>query len=458
MELIRYLTPAGKLASLCMRLMFALVLVAPTLTTAQSNSQYPDLDPLSYPVTSNLDQVQFYLLTVNLGNQVWDNFGHTALRMVDETSGTDTVFNWGLFDASGGVLNFSYDFFKGVMNYQLGSASPEFELRQYRQQRRTVWQDRINLTDEQKEVLYRRLMWNVRAENRVYSYQYFYDNCTTRVRDYLDEALMGRLQAQTSGSADVTFRTYVFNHYRSVGLIGFGLDIMMNSEVDRDISVWEEMFLPLNLRQQLMSMPSDLVLGGQRQMILSDGVIMEQFETPQAQINGYWLAMALLLLPAAALVWLEKYPRRVRNQSANQLRFKLPAVGYRLLGLTGLMVSLFSGILGLVMLGSWMFSDHEILHRNLNLLLFWPTDLLGLVVAAKWLVKAMPWQVSASAAKLVNCYLFAHCLAALAYLLVFLFGWSAQAVANLLIFILPGYLLFLVLVMRSGFRQISVAA
>ena len=152
--------------------------------------------PDQYSLPADMDGVHFYLITVDVGNKVWDNFGHTALRVIDENTNTDVVFNWGVFRINGGPVSFSYNFFKGIMNYELGTQSPSQEFAMYRSQERSVWQDRINLTNPQKEILYRRLLWNMQPENIIYPYQYFFDNCTTRVRDYLNEALSSTIETK----------------------------------------------------------------------------------------------------------------------------------------------------------------------------------------------------------------------------------------------------------------------
>ena len=136
----------------------------------------------------------------------------------------------------------------------------------YRFQERTVWQDRINLTNPQKVRLYRRLMWNLEPENIVYPYQYFYDNCTTKVRDYLDEALSGRISQQFTGMTEISFRHQVQAHYQSVSLIALSLDVLMNSYIDRAMSEWEEMFLPLRLRDRLQYVRSDVAENSEQLM------------------------------------------------------------------------------------------------------------------------------------------------------------------------------------------------
>ena len=249
-------------------------------------AQLPPPDQAETAIPADLNGLHFYLITVDVGNNVWDNFGHTALRLYDENTNTDMVFNWGVFDISGGVVDFSYNFFKGVMNYRLATSLPSREFDVYRAQGRTVWQDRINLTNPQKEKLYRRLMWNLQAENLTYEYHYFFDNCTTRVRDYLDEALGGAISAQYSGVTGKTFRNYIREHYASLPLIGFSLDVLMNSNIDQQVSEWEDMFLPLSLRQRLQAMSSDV--GGAEQILplLSDHQqIMEFSHLPFSRVD-----------------------------------------------------------------------------------------------------------------------------------------------------------------------------
>ena len=125
-------------------------------------------DIADFAVPADMSNVHFYLITVDVGDSVWDNFGHTALRVRDESNNTDTVFNWGYFSFVDGVVAFSWNFFKGIMNYSLVTNSPRQEFAMYRAQERTVWQDRINLTNPQKARLYRRLLWNLEPANVQY--------------------------------------------------------------------------------------------------------------------------------------------------------------------------------------------------------------------------------------------------------------------------------------------------
>lgn len=391
---------------------------------------------------SDFSRVEFYLITVEVGDNVWDNFGHTALRMVDENSGTDLMFNWGLFDTSAGVLRFGADFAAGIMEYRLGVSPPHWELARYQAEQRSIWQDRLVLTAPQKQRLYQRLAWNLRAENLQYDYDYFFDNCTTRVRDYLDEALGGSLVERSRAASPATFRDEVQSHYASLPLIAFSLDVLMNERIDRRMSQWERMFLPAQLRNQLGN------LG-----LLADREVLAQFPPPSAGLNPYYVVLALL---APLLLLLLSVRRASIAAFSSQPGFTLrwPGLNYRLLGLLGLVVSLFSGVYGLLMTMGWLFSAHLDLHGNINLLLFWPTDLLGLYVSLKWLLGGQAPAVGYLRRRLMLLYLVLHILAALVYVLLGVTGLTAQSTGALMLYAVPVVILFALVVAAAGLRSV----
>lgn len=434
------------------RLLCLLLLLLCNIVPLSAQAQYPELSPRAYPVPPDLSGVHFYLITVDVGNQVWDNFGHTALRMYDENTNTDLVFNWGVFDTGGSPVAFSYNFFKGIMNYQLVTSPPSMEFDMYRAQQRTVWQDRINLTNPQKEILYRRLQWNMEADNREYAYQYFFDNCTTRVRDYLDEALGGRLQQAYDGVTDETFRDQVQAHYASVSLIAFSLDVLMNSNIDRNVTEWESMYLPVALRERLAALTSDVSEEGQLLPLLSDQQVIMEFPPPAIQTDAYQVASIGLLAPVLFLIFMLKRIPMSYFATHSRIGFKMEELNFRILGVLGLLTALFSGIYGTLMLGSWFVSDHLDTHHNVNLLLFWPTDLLGVIVGGRWLILRRPWPMTHNTAPFINNYLLAHVLAMLAYVVIALFDLSAQSVDSIALYVLPGFLLFTILIWIVGFE------
>tara|TARA_B110000858_G_scaffold175732_1_gene209359 strand:- start:43537 stop:44934 length:1398 start_codon:yes stop_codon:yes gene_type:complete len=427
-------------------------LVLTGLPHSRASALEPIESPDQYSLPADMSGVHFYLITVDVGDMVYDNFGHTALRVFDENTNTDIVFNWGLFRINGGPVSFSYNFFKGIMNYELATQSPSQEFATYRSQERSVWQDKINLSNPQKEILYRRLLWNLQTENIVYPYQYFFDNCTTRVRDYLDEALSGRIASVNDGITASTFRDQVQAHYASVAVIGLSLDVLMNSNVDMPMSEWEEMFLPLKLRESLYLVESDVAENGVRNKLLSGPQEIMLFAPPTVEADPYRVASMGLLAPVLMLLLMLKKIPMSYFATHSRIGLKLPGFNFRLLGLLGIVAALFSGIYGILMLGSWFVSEHLDLHHNINLLLFWPTDLLGLFVALRWLLFCKPWPMTHNSTPFLNYYMMAHLFGMVIYAVVTFLQLVDQSTMNIGVYVLPGFTLFIVLVWLVGFE------
>ena len=132
-----------------------------------------------------------WLMTMGPGDAVWERFGHNAIRIRDERSGDDRVYNWGMFslDQSGFVLRF----LRGRMRYWMASEDAALTVDAYRSHNRSVTIQELALTGMQKLALLAFVQRNELPENRFYDYDYFLDNCSTRVRDALDVALGGVL-------------------------------------------------------------------------------------------------------------------------------------------------------------------------------------------------------------------------------------------------------------------------
>lgn len=434
---------------------FALTLLVATVAAfAATIDELPLIEePESIQLPVDFDQLDFYLITVDVGDQVWNNFGHTALRVIDRNTGSDLVFNWGLFDTSAGLVPFMVNFMRGIMDYQLGVFPPAWEFARYEQEQRTVWQDRINLTRSQKETLYKRLAWNLRDENIVYSYDYFDDNCTTRVRDYLDEALQGQIERDRRALTPVSYREEVRSHYASIPLISVSLDILMNQGIDQRLNQWQRMFLPLELRRQLLNLPSAVFANGQRLTLLSDSERLTEFPSPPGYANAYYFVLVLYLPLLLLLANIGKVPL---SSFSSQPGFMLrtPAFSYRVLGLTGCLLALISGIYGLIMLLAWLFSAHTDLHANINLLLFWPTDLLGLVISVRWLLRGQAVRIGMGMNQWLSLYLGARVLAILLYLLLGISGLFAQDTTAVMLYCAPLMLLFTLIAWMTGLKPV----
>lgn len=201
-----------------------------------------------FSLFAKCDSLQFSLLTCEPGELVYELFGHTAIRGKNLTTGEDWVYNYGVFDF--GAPNFVMRFVKGETDYQLGVVPYYWFEREYRMRGSAVTEQVLALTGYEAWLLDSLLRTNYLPKNRVYRYNYFYDNCTTRARDRIEDALEG-LVCYGSMDGDYTFRQWVSRHTQGHPWADFGIGLCLGAEADVPISHRTQMFLPANLMKAL---------------------------------------------------------------------------------------------------------------------------------------------------------------------------------------------------------------
>ena len=195
------------------------------------------------------DSIRLSLLTCGPGQEIYSLFGHTAIRYEDRRRDIDVVFNYGLFSfqSSHFILRFTL----GKTDYQLGVMDYRHFLLEYQLDNRDVWEQTLSLTAEEKQKLIARLEENYRPENRVYRYNFFYDNCATRPRDQVERAVNNNLRYaddMTTTETGRSFRDIIHQHCEGHPWAQFGIDLCIGSEADRPISRRQMMFAPFYLK------------------------------------------------------------------------------------------------------------------------------------------------------------------------------------------------------------------
>lgn len=190
------------------------------------------------------DSIRISLLTCAPGTEIYALFGHTAIRYENLSQEQDWVFNYGVFSFD--TPNFIYRFVKGETDYQLGVVPyRRFEL-EYAMRGSSVYQQVLNLDAEEKNRLVHLLEENYLPSNRTYRYNYFYDNCTTRALDKIEECLKGDVVYPVAGE-NVTFRGIVHEFTDGSEWSELGIDLCLGSEADEPIGGREQMFAPFYL-------------------------------------------------------------------------------------------------------------------------------------------------------------------------------------------------------------------
>ena len=308
-------------------------------------------------------ELTVYLMTMGPGKQVWERFGHNAIWIHDPVAGTDQTYNYGLFDF--GQEGFLLRFIQGRMWYWMKGFPAQSYVESYRRDNRSVWVQELEIAPQARRELQQFLLWNERPENRYYHYDYYRDNCSTRVRDALDRALGGLIRAQTSGvPAGTTYRFHTQRLTANDRPIFTGLLLALGQPVDQPISQWEEMFLPLSMREHLRSLTVKLEDGRTAPLVKSERTLFESTEpTPPAQPPD-WMPGYLLIgaVAGGSILGLAHLGRRH------------PWARYGFLASAWVWLVV-SGIAGVVVAGLWGVTNHSAAYRNENVL---QADLLAL--------------------------------------------------------------------------------
>jgi len=311
-------------------------------------------------ITANSnDSIRLSLLTCAPGEEIYSLFGHTAIRYENPSQGVDVVFNYGLFSFD--TPNFIFRFSLGETDYQLGATNYSHFAGEYAFFGRSVWQQTLNLTNEEKIDLIRLLQENHRPENRVYRYNFFYDNCATRPRDKIEESIAGKVIYPTEPQdGSRSFRDIVHQYCKGHPWARFGIDLCIGSEADQPITQRQMMFAPFYLMDAFAGaqIKNDSI---QRPLTEASELIVDA--TPEED-ESRWIptplqcALLLFILTAGTTIY------GIRRRT----------------GLWGVDLLLFgaAGIVGCVLAFLALFSEHPAVSSNFLLLVFHPGQLLFL--------------------------------------------------------------------------------
>lgn len=192
-----------------------------------------------------LDSVRISLLTCAPGTEIYALFGHSAIRYENPAQKQDWVFNYGMFSFR--EPNFVYRFLKGETDYQLGVMPYSYFEAGYAMRGSSVYQQVLNLTDEEKVELIRLLEENYLPANRVYRYNYFYDNCTTRARDKIEESIRGEVVYPESRE-EVSYRDIIHTYTEGHEWSELGIDLCLGADADKRADVRGQMFAPFYMK------------------------------------------------------------------------------------------------------------------------------------------------------------------------------------------------------------------
>lgn len=312
------------------------------------------------------DSIRFSLLTCGAGEEIYSLFGHTAIRYENFTRGIDAVFNYGIFSFN--TPNFILRFTLGETDYQLGVTSYKQFAYEYTWTGRDVWQQTLNLNAEEKKKLLALLEENYLPQNRIYRYNFFYDNCATRPRDQIERAVQGTLEYaddMTSFQTGISFRDIVHQYTIGHSWARFGIDLCLGSQADKDISRRQMMFAPFYLKDFLAKAQLKNAQGMERPLVSSEDHIIQSPQQTSTEEAPSPLQTAFLLFTIVTIATAYGIYRR------------------KSLWLLDLLLFLAAGVAGCILAFLASFSQHPAVSPNYLLFLFHPLHLLCL----PWMIK-----------------------------------------------------------------------
>lgn len=312
----------------------------------------------SQSIDSILLNTNISLITCDPGDEIYSIFGHSAIRIYNKEKGFDIVYNYGTFDFN--TPNFTIKFMRGQLPYRLAAYDYSRFLEEYHYFKRGVREQPLNLNIEQKRSIAAFLDINLRPENVEYMYDFFFDNCSSRIRDVFEKTL--KLDTQYVSNKTLTFRDELHEYQLAHPWINLGIDMIIGSIADRNASPRNQMFLPdylhdilanTKLGQNKLLQPSYEVLSYANEKEIRNKV---PFFRPFT-LNIFLMLITLTLIYFKKQNWINK----------------LAWSWY-----------LIAGIGGLVIIFLWFFTDHIATKANWNLLWLNPLFFVLLLKESVW--------------------------------------------------------------------------
>jgi hypothetical protein len=298
------------------------------------------------PAGANVyDSTDVYIITCAPGTESYSIYGHTALRVSVRGTTIDRVYNWGIFDFS--TPNFAYRFAKGRLDYMLGAYGYEDFLMEYISEGRSVWSQKLNLTGAEKERLFELINENLKPENVKYRYDFFFDNCATRVRDIVAAAATDTvIFPEKERKRQKSFRRLVDPKQKVLPWLDLGADMLLGLQADRKATPYDEMFLPDHLMNNMLS--TVIVHDGVEEPLTAPVEVVADLPLSGSPGSNAWMPTVvffLMLLPVLLVTFVTRRPKLEKRAD--------------------FVIYFIYSVIALLLVFTNLFSEHDALHFNL---------------------------------------------------------------------------------------------
>ena len=301
------------------------------------------------------DDLEVALVTFGVGDEVHQYFGHNALLVQDRRRDLGALYNFGMFGFGPDMLP---KYLQGQLEFWVAATPVEHTYRNYMAENRSIHVSELNMSPQRRRHLADRLAWYAQPEHRYYRYHHYFNNCSTKVRDLIDEALGGQLSRAYSTRGNFTFRGDTRRYTQQDPIIHMLLLLWMNDSMEKPIRRYDEAFLPGELERLVNDMSYVDERGMKVPLVRTRYAVFEARRAPVPdRPSAAWpglLAVGLALGGFGFLLsrWLRSDSRLARA----------------LLGLHHMLIGLAFGVPGLVLF-LFLFTKWDVTHYNENLLI-----------------------------------------------------------------------------------------
>lgn len=345
MKNIAYFCIVKKLNNFLYRLLLTFILLDISKIAIGNTTNYAE---------TPADSIRVSLLTCSPHDEIYSLYGHTAIRYEDKASKTDIVVNYGMFSFKKPF--FVARFVLGLTDYEMGIQDFNDFCYEYQYFGSQVTQQEINLTPEEKGQLLKALQDNY-VNARVYRYNYFYNNCTTKARDIILKSVNGKIVYKNGIDKSVSFRDLIHSCNANYSWASFGNDLLLGFKADMQTTREEQQFLPDNLMRDFGQAKIVSADGSSRPLVKNTEIIVRGNDyaiAGKTKVTPQFVFITLLILIAAIVVAEFKTKKR-----------------FLWLDITLLLASGLAGLILFVML----FSEHPTTSTNLQIFILCPLNL-----------------------------------------------------------------------------------
>lgn len=322
-----------------------LLIIVLALLTTTLRAQDP-LDP-QFAVVPTLSPTAFAsVITCGSGEEFYTTFGHSAIRVCDTSQQIDVVYNYGTFNFN--IPHFYWTFARGRLDYSISRSTYPAFLFEYGYEGRAVWEQRLRLTNQEVNNLFVLLETNYLPEYRYYKYDFFRDNCATRVRDMVASCLCHRtLSPEQTCDTNLTYRQLLYR-YTNNNLLWWrlGVDIALGQRCDHRCSNYEYMFSPIEMMRQYDTM----LVSDTRQPLCEPALQVLQETRPPLHRSLSPTLLFYVVFLAVVLITLLQWRKGWRLAWFDAVLFALPF------------------LISVVVIFLWFFTNHYCTRPNLNIL------------------------------------------------------------------------------------------